>query len=275
MTSSAPETATDGTAVPALELAGIDLHYGFVRALESVDFRVMPGEVVGLLGDNGAGKSTLLKVMSGAHRPSAGEIRVHGVTHTFQAPSDATTAGVQMVYQDLALVDAQDISTNLNLGREVLRRGPLGWLGFVDHKAMRRRSEAELDRLGVRTAPMTRPVAMLSGGQRQVVALARGAIRVNGEDRGILLLDEPTAALGYEQTRQVEALIRRMADQGIAIVLVTHNLPLCRDVADRYVVLNRGRKVADLPVAGTDPDHVVGWITGARPSMFPEADGAA
>jgi simple sugar transport system ATP-binding protein len=173
-----------------------------------------------------------------------------------------------MVYQDLALVEAQDISINLNLGREILRKGPLGWLGFVDHKAMRRRSEAELDRLGVRTAPMTRPVEMLSGGQRQVVAVARSAIRVSGESRGVLLLDEPTAALGYEQTKLVEGLIRRMADQGIAIVLVTHNLPLCEAVADRIVVLNRGRRVADVPTAETETDHVVGWITGARPSMF-------
>jgi ABC-type sugar transport system ATPase subunit len=259
-------TGTPGT--PALELSGIAMHYGFVRALDDIDVHVMPGEVLGLLGDNGAGKSTLLKVMSGAHRPSAGRIRVRGAELDFHAPSDSAAAGIQMVYQDLALVEAQDISTNLNLGREVLRRGPLGWLGFVDHRAMRRRSEAELDRLGVRTAPMTRPVEMLSGGQRQVVALARSAIRVSGEAQGVLLLDEPTAALGYEQTKQVEALIRRMADQGIAIVLVTHNLPLCYEVAHRVVILNRGRKVADVAVADTEPDHVVGWITGARPSMF-------
>lgn len=262
-------TTPGNESTPALELTGIEMHYGFVRALDDIAFRVMPGEVVGLLGDNGAGKSTLLKVMSGAHRPSAGTVRVHGVEKAFHAPSDASAAGIQMVYQDLALVDAQDISTNLNLGREILRKGPLGWLGFVDHKAMRKHSEAELDRLGVRTAPMTRPVDMLSGGQRQVVALARSAIRVNGESQGVLLLDEPTAALGYEQTRQVEALVRRMAAQGIAIVLVTHNLPLCYEVADRVVVLNRGRKVADVAMADTEPDHVVGWITGARPSMFP------
>src|SRR5919112_5510174 len=249
---------------PALQLSGIEVHYGYVRALNQIDFHVMPGEVVGLLGDNGAGKSTLLKVMSGAHRPSHGTIRVRGDEKHFHAPADAAAAGIQMVYQDLALVDPQDISTNLNLGREILRRGPLGWLGFVDHKAMRRRSEAELDRLGVRTAPMTRPVEMLSGGQRQTVAIARSAIRVSGETNGVLLLDEPTAALGYEQTRQVEALIARMAGQGIAIVLVTHNLPLCYQVADRVVVLNRGSKVADVAVAETDPDHIVGWITGAR-----------
>jgi len=253
---------------PALELSGIELHYGFVRALDGIDFRVEPGEVVGLLGDNGAGKSTLLKVMSGAHRPSHGSIRVHGEEKSFHAPSAAADAGIQMVYQDLSLVDAQDIATNLNLGQETLRRGPLGWLGFVDRKAMRRSSEKELDRLGVRTAPMTRPVEMLSGGQRQVVALARSAIRVNGESQGILLLDEPTAALGYEQTKNVEGLIRRMADAGIAIVVVTHDLPLCFEVTDRLVILNRGKKVADLPTAGADRDHVVGWITGSRPSMF-------
>jgi simple sugar transport system ATP-binding protein len=258
---------------PALELTGIDVHYGFVRALDQVDIHVMPGEVVGLLGDNGAGKSTLLKVMSGAHRPSGGSIRVHGQEKSFHAPSDASDAGIQMVYQDLSLVEAQDISINLNLGKEKLRSGPLGWLGFVDRKAMRKSSEAELDRLGVRTAPMSRPVEMLSGGQRQVVALARSAIRVNaGIDgqsaQGILLLDEPTAALGYEQTRNVENLIRRMADQGIAIVVVTHDLPLCYEVAHRIVILNRGKKVADVPVQGTDRDAVVGWVTGSRASMF-------
>ena len=257
---------TDPT--PALELTDIDMHYGYVRALASINFHVLPGEVVGLLGDNGAGKSTLLKVMSGAHRPSGGTIKVRGEQVEFHAPSDSTAAGIQMVYQDLALVDPQDIAINLNIGREILRKGALGWFGFVDRKAMRKRSEAELDRLGVRTAPMTRPVEMLSGGQRQVVALARSAIRVSGDRHGVLLLDEPTAALGYEQTKLVEALIRRMAAQGIAIVLVTHNLPLCAEVADRVVVLNRGSKVADVRMNETETEHIVGWITGARPSQF-------
>lgn len=260
------ETTTRGT--PALDLRAVSMHYGFVRALDSIDFHVGPGEVVGLLGDNGAGKSTLLKVMSGAHRPTEGTILVHGHEMVFHAPAAATHAGIQMVYQDLALVDAQDISTNLNLGREILRKGPLGWLGFVDTKAQRRRAEAELEGLGVRTAAMTRPVEMLSGGQRQVVALARSATRVTGDQNGVLLLDEPTAALGYEQTRQVQRLIRTMAGQGIAIVLVTHNLPLAREVCDRIAVLNRGRKVADVRTTDTDNDQLVGWITGARPSMF-------
>ncbi len=192
-----------------------------------------------------------------------------GKETAFHAPSDATAAGIQMVYQDLALVEAQDIATNLNIGREILRKGPLGWLGFVDRKAQRKRSEAELDALGVRTAAMTRPVEMLSGGQRQVVALARSATRVSGDRNGVLLLDEPTAALGYEQTQQVQALIRRMAEQGIAIVLVTHNLP----AGDGRLRPHRGAQPR--PQGGrrarrreTDNDQLVGWITGARASMF-------
>jgi ABC-type sugar transport system ATPase subunit len=256
-------------AAPALELRGINMHYGYVRALDGIDIQVRQGEVLGLLGDNGAGKSSLLKVMSGVHQPTGGEILVHGTAASFSSPADSTDAGIQMVYQDLALVDAQDIATNLNIGREILRKGPLGWLGFVDHKAQRRRSAAELDKLGVRSAAVTRPVEMLSGGQRQVVALARAATRVTGERSGVLLLDEPTAALGYEQTVQVQALIRRLADQGIACVLVTHNLPLAMTVCDRIAVLNRGRKVADVAVAETDNDQLVGWITGARASVFP------
>ena len=138
---------------------------------------------------------------------------------------------------------------------------------------MQQSSLAQLDRLGVRTAPPTRPVEMLSGGQRQVVAIARSAVRVMEAGKpGVLLMDEPTAALGYEQTRMVEGLIRRMADQGIAIVLVTHNLPLCFAVSDRIVVMNRGRKMADVKAASTDRDSVVGWITGARaPQIDPEA----
>jgi ABC-type sugar transport system ATPase subunit len=252
----------------ALQLRGVEVHYGFVRALDAIDFHVDQGEVVGLLGDNGAGKSTLLKVMSGAHRPTAGEILIHGKLTTLHSPHDANRVGVQMVYQDLALIEAQDIATNLNIGREILRKGPLGWLGFVDKKAQRRRSEAELDKLGVRTAAMTRPVELLSGGQRQIVALARSATRVSGDTNGILLLDEPTASLGYEQTQLVEALIRRLAGQGVAIVLVTHNLPLAMRICDRIAVLNRGRKVADVTTGQTDDDQLVGWITGARPSMF-------
>lgn len=246
---------------PAFELENISVHYGFLRALDNVSISVAPGEVVALLGDNGAGKSTLLKVMSGAHRPTTGTIRVQGTEHVFHGPREASDVGVQMVYQDLALVDAMDIATNLALGRETMRRGLLGWLGFIDRKAMRIESQRELDALGVRTAPVTRPVEMLSGGQRQVVAIARAAARLG--QSGVLLLDEPTAALGHEQTELVEDLINRLSQRGIAVVVVTHNLPLAEHVAHRLLVLNRGRMVADVATKNADKDQVISWITGA------------
>ncbi|MFZ0529654.1 MAG: ATP-binding cassette domain-containing protein [Propionicimonas sp.] len=249
----------------ALQLSGIEKHYGFVKALVGVDFEAHAGEVVALVGDNGAGKSTLLKVLSGAHQPTYGTITVGGRQVSFSSPREAADAGIQMVYQDLALIDAADIATNLTLGREPVRRGFLGWLGILDKKAMRSEAEREIRSLGVATASVTRPVEMLSGGQRQVVALARSAVRMGDHENGILLLDEPTAALGYAQTKQVANLIRLMAGRGVAVVVVTHNLPLCFEVADRIVVLNRGRKVADVARDDTDNDAVVGWITGAKP----------
>ncbi len=253
------------SSTPALDLRAIDKHYGFVKALDRIDFSVDPGEVVALVGDNGAGKSTLLKVMSGAHRPSGGSVHVGGRPQDFHSPKDAAAAGVQMVYQDLALIEAADIATNLTLGREPVRRGPLGWLGVLDKKAMKHEAERELRSLGVTTAPPGRQVEMLSGGQRQVVALARSAVRVTDHGAGVLLLDEPTAALGYAQSRQVADLIRTMAERGIAVVVVSHDLPLVFDVSDRIVVLNRGRKVADVERSEAEYDSVVGWITGAKP----------
>jgi ABC-type sugar transport system ATPase subunit len=249
------------TTTPAFELDTICMHYGYLKVLDEVSVRVAPGEVLALLGDNGAGKSTLLKVMSGAHRPTSGTIRVQGTEHDFHSPRHASEAGVEMVYQDLALVDAMDISSNLMLGRERMSKGLRGLLGFVDLRAMRREAQRELDALGIRTAPVTRAVEMLSTGQRQIVAIARAAARL--PDRGVLLMDEPTAALGHEQTGLVEELIRTMAARGIAVVIVTHNLPLVMNVADRIVVLNRGRKVADIEASRTDKDRVVSWIIGA------------
>jgi ABC-type sugar transport system ATPase subunit len=248
----------------ALSLKGIDLYYGYVRALSNINLDVKPGECVALLGDNGAGKSTLLKVISGAHKPTQGTIEVHGNHVEFHSPRDSAAAGIEMVYQDLALVDAQDTATNLLLGREILRKGPLGWIGFLDRKAMKEEAKREVANLGVKIDTLTRPVEMLSGGQRQGVALARSAVRVSKKAQGILLLDEPTAALGYEQKVMVEQMIKRMAASNIAVVLVTHDLPLAFSAADRIVVLNRSKKVADIETSKTNNDEVVGWITGAR-----------
>lgn len=252
---------------PALELDGIDVFYGYAKALQRVSLSVAPGEVVALLGDNGAGKSTLLKVISGAQRPTSGEMRVHGEPVSMHSPAEAAAAGIQTVYQDLALVDAQDIATNLNLGREPLAPFPLSLLGVVSQRALRRESRRELDLLGVKMPTVTRPVEMLSGGQRQTVAIARAAVRVTGVQNGILLLDEPTAALGHEQTLLVEELIGSMAARGIAVVIVTHNLPLAMAASHRVIVLNRGRKVADVAKQDTDLDEVVAWITGAKGAM--------
>jgi simple sugar transport system ATP-binding protein len=251
----------------ALSLEGINLYYGYVRALTDINLNVRPGECVALLGDNGAGKSTLLKVISGAHKPSHGVIKVHGKAHEFHNPKDSANAGIEMVYQDLALVDAQDTATNLLLGKEILRKGILGMMGFVDRKAMREEAKKEVAQLGVKIDTLTRPVEMLSGGQRQGVALARSAVRVAKKAQGILLLDEPTAALGYEQKVMVEQMIKRMSANNIAVVLVTHDLPLAFSTADRMVVLNRSKKVADIATKDTNNDQIVGWITGARESM--------
>lgn len=249
------------TAERSFELDDITVYYGHLRAITNVDLHVVEGEVLALLGDNGAGKSTLLKVMSGAIRPTSGRVRAHGEEMDFRSPKEASAAGVQMVYQDLALVDAMDIAANLSLGREQVVKGPLGWLGILDRRGMRKEAQAELEALGVRTAPVTRPVELLSGGQRQVLAIARAAARLG--TRGVLLLDEPTAALGHEQTELVEELIRALAAKGTAIVIVTHNLPLAMAVTDRVVVLNRGRIVGDIATSLADEDRLISWITGA------------
>ena len=253
-----------------LKLTGINKHYGFVKALDNVDFEIYPGEVVALLGDNGAGKSTLMKVMSGAHPASAGMIELFGKPiKGAYSPKIASELGVEMVYQDLALIEMLDVATNMQLGREPLMPFPLNLFGFVNFRKMHNDTVEQLDKLSIRTAPADRAVEMLSGGQRQVTAISRAAIRIFERGGGVILMDEPTAALGYEQTQTVEALIRRMAEANFSIVLVTHNLPLCLNVSDRAVVLNRGQKVADTQTSQTNHEQIVAWITGAERAIAP------
>jgi simple sugar transport system ATP-binding protein len=249
-----------------LELADIDVRFGAITALSGINFHVNSGEIVALVGDNGAGKSTLLSIMSGARRPSSGTILSNGEPVEFHNPRSAAMHGVQMVYQDLALIPAADVATNMFLSRELMRPGPLGRLGMLDKKKMRREASRQLDILGVTTlSSVQNPVEMLSGGQRQSVALARAALALaDSAAGGVLLLDEPTAALGYRQSRSVEDFIRRVAGEGIGVVLVTHDLPLCFEVADRVSVLYHGRLVTELKAEDTSPDEVVGWITGSR-----------
>lgn len=249
----------DGNAMdntPMLEAVGINKTFGSVHVLHDVDFRIHPGTVTALVGDNGAGKSTLVKVIAGIHQPDSGTFRVKGEPTEINGPRDASRIGIEVVYQDLALCENLDIVQNLFLGREVIRRG------FLDEHAMERRARETLASLGVRTVKSVRqPVAALSGGQRQTVAIAR-AVLWNSD---VVILDEPTAALGVAQTEQVLALVRRMAENGLGVVLISHNMVDVLQVADRVAAMYLGRLVADIPVSSsTTTEQLVELITSGR-----------
>jgi D-xylose transport system ATP-binding protein len=244
---------------PILELKGIGKRFGAVVALDDVDFEVYPSEVVALVGDNGAGKSTLVKVMAGTHPPDDGAIVFDGREVKIHSPRDATHLGVETVYQDLALCDNLDVVANMFLGREERAlSAPLAPLSELD---MERRALEVLRGLNVTTVRSVRtPVAALSGGQRQSVAISR-AVMWNSK---VVILDEPTAALGIAQTQQVQALIKRLREQGLGVVVISHNLHEVFEVADRIIVLRLGRRVATFVHDETTPEEVVAAITGAR-----------
>ena len=246
-------------AEPLLEARGIVKSFGRVRALRGASFTVNAGEVVALIGDNGAGKSTLVKTLSGVHEPDAGEIRFEGRPVTIPTPVAARELGIETVYQDLALAPDLESSANLFLGREATRAGLLGRLGFLDKPAMRRRTEEAFTKLGVGVQDSTAAVATLSGGQRQGVAVAR-AVTWAGK---VVFMDEPTAALGVVQTRNVLDLIRRVRETGLAVVLITHNMPEVMEVSDRVEVLRLGERVARFTTAETAMEELVGAMTGA------------
>jgi D-xylose transport system ATP-binding protein len=247
------------SAAPVLELKQISKRFGAVQALSEVDFEVYPGEVVALAGDNGAGKSTLVKVMAGTHAPDDGIIRFDGGEVKIHSPHDATRLGIETVYQDLALCDNLDVVANMFLGRETLRRPDL--LGRLSELEMERRALEVLRRLNVTTISNVRlPVASLSGGQRQSVAISRAVMWTSK----VVLLDEPTAALGVAQTQQVLALIKRLRVEGLGVVLISHNLHDVFEVADRIIVMRLGRRAATFRRDETSPEDVVGAITGAR-----------
>ncbi len=246
--------------IPALVLSGISKHFGAVQALTSVDFEVGLGEVVALVGDNGAGKSTLVKVIAGTHQPDEGIMVFQGHEVRLRSPSDATGLGIETVYQDLALADNLDVVENMFLGRERVHRIVRWALEPLSEIEMEKRALAVLRSLDVKTVRSVRtPVATLSGGQRQSVAISR-AVLWNSK---IVLLDEPTAALGVAQTEQVLTLIRRLREQGLGVVLISHNLRDIFEVADRIIVLRLGRRVATYRRARTTPEEVVAAITGA------------
>ncbi len=242
---------TDNAAV--LELRGIYKRFGAVQALSDVDFAVGAGEVVALVGDNGAGKSTLVKVMSGIYEPDEGEYRFDGEPVNVKGAQAAVALGVATVYQDLALADNLDVVANLFLGRELTDVGPQ-----MDETRMEHRAHELLSTLSTTIPSVRTEVASLSGGQRQQVAIARSLL---GEPK-VVLLDEPTAALGVAQTRQVLDLIGRLRDRGLGVVVVTHNMADVFEVADRIVVLYLGRPNGDFAVADVTREDVVAAITG-------------
>ncbi len=244
---------------PLLELHGISKRFGAVQALSRVDLEVAAGEVLGLVGDNGAGKSTLIKIISGIYQPDTGEIRFDGRPVAIHGPTDAAALGISTVYQDLALCDNLDVVANLFLGREAvaLEGGPLT---VLDEVTMEQRAITVLRDLAVRIPSVRVPVAALSGGQRQSVAVAR-AVMWNSR---IVLLDEPTAALGVAQTRQVLDLILRLKQQGLGVVVISHNLADVFEVCDRIHVLYLGRSVRTYNVRGASREQIVAAITGAE-----------
>ncbi|HEX4806163.1 MAG TPA: ATP-binding cassette domain-containing protein [Conexibacter sp.] len=257
--SATTHSASDGRE-PLLALRGITKRFGAVQALGGVDFDVRAGEVVGLVGDNGAGKSTLVKVMSGIYVADAGEYRFEGAVRHVRGPNDATALGVATVYQDLALCDNLDVVANLFVGREEVSGPPAGWLRGLDEPSMEQQAAELLQTLTVRLPSVRQEVGLLSGGQRQSVAIARSLI---GEAK-VVLLDEPTAALGVQQTAQVLALIKRLREQGLAVVVISHNLADVFEVVDRIFVMRLGRRAGIFEVGETSQEEVVAAITGAE-----------
>ena len=244
-----------------LELKGVSKRFGALEALTGVDFEVDAGEVVALVGDNGAGKSTLVKAIAGVQLCDEGAFFIQGQKVTITSPKDATALGITTVYQDLALCDNLDIVANLYLGREEYAKGAARFARYIDETEMEKSSLRLLESLAVTTITDVRAhVASLSGGQRQAVAIARSLL---GEP-SVVLLDEPTAALGVAQTKQVLGLIGTLRERGLGIVIISHNLADVFDVADRIIVLRLGRRVAAFDVSGASQEDVVGAITGAE-----------
>ena len=239
-----------------LELTEVSKHFGAIRALTNVSLVLNPGEVVGLMGDNGAGKSTLVKIVAGNFPPSSGTLAMQGRKVTFHNPADARGEGIEVVYQDLALCDNLTAAENVYLGRELTRM--IGPIRVLNYRAMFKRAGELFAELKSETRPRD-VVRRMSGGQRQAVAIARTRL---SEPR-IVLMDEPTAAISVRQITEVLSLIGRLRDHAIAVVLVSHRMPDVFAVADRIVVLRRGEKVADKPIARSSPEEVTGLITGA------------
>lgn len=244
---------------PVLSARGVTKHYGHVHALRGVDLDIYPGEVVGLVGDNGAGKSTLVGILSGALQPTDGVLQFEGRDIQMESPHAARDLGIETVYQDLALAPDLPVWSNLFLGRERLASGLLGRLGWLDRKAMIQEAEAHLKATKIRIGSTLARAGALSGGQRQAIAVARA---VSWGSR-LVLMDEPTAALGVEQQHRVGELIQNVAASGLPVLLISHNLPQVKELCDRVLVLHRGRIAVDLNPKEHTIEEIIRWITGA------------
>jgi fructose transport system ATP-binding protein len=254
-------------ATPVLEGRGIVKRFGHVVALDGADFELYPGEIAAIIGDNGAGKSTLIKTLSGALHPDEGEIRLDGSPVHFRSPRDARRVGIETVYQELAVAPALDIAANIFLGRERRRGGPLGALRMLDKGAMRRHAAEHLAELQIRVGSIAQPVETLSGGQRQGVAVARAASWA----QRVVIMDEPTAALGVKETRQVLDLIKRVRERGLPVILISHDMPHVFELADRIHIVRLGRRVAVVtPRTHTMPEAVA-IMTGATRGELEQA----
>jgi len=257
---------------PVLSARGLVKRYGNVTAIRGSDFDLFPGEVLAIVGDNGAGKSSLIKALTGALIPDAGTITLSGGEIRFGSPADARNRGIETVYQTLAVAPALDIATNLFLGREIRRRGLLGRLHILDRNAMRTQAKEQLDALGIATVQdITQPVESLSGGQRQAVAVARAAMF----GRMLVIMDEPTAALGVRETGHVLDLIKRIREKGLPVILISHDMPAIFEVADRIHIHRLGRRIGVVDPKQVTMSDAVAFITGASeipstPTQGPE-----
>ncbi len=251
-----------------LETRGLTKHYGGVHALTGADFSLTRGEHVAIMGDNGAGKSTFVRQITGVEKPTGGQIIFDGVEHTFQSPIEAREAGIETVFQTLALADDLDVPSNLFLGREKIRVN-LGPFSILDKRAMKDAAMAALLKTGVKIPNIMNTIRNMSGGQRQCVAIARTAAFKSK----LVIMDEPTAALGVQETAQVENIIRTLKEAGEPLILISHNMRQVFDLVDRIVVFRRGRIVANLRKEDTSGEDVVAYITGAKTGT--EYQGAA
>ena len=250
---------------PVLSIEGLTKHYGGVRALTDAGFQLMPGEHAAIVGDNGAGKSTFVRLITGVEQPNSGDIRLEGERVQFDSPLDARDQGIETVYQNLALAEDLDVPANIFLGRE-LTRFNLGPLSFLNHGEMRRQSVEMLQTTGVKIQDLSESMRGMSGGQRQCVAIARAA----GFATKLIILDEPTAALGVQETARVEDIIRGLKQRGVPLIIISHNLRQVFDLVDRIWVFRQGRIICSRRTAVTSPEEIVGLITGAiDPASLP------